>query len=490
MGANVVLTVSFIFYSLAIISIGLYSTKLRKKTTDDFVLANRELGPWASSLSASASAESGWVMLGLVGAAFTNGLATFWIVPGIAVGYLFNWFVIAERIRKTTTASGAVTMPQFFCDRFGKKSSMIKIIPIIIITLAMLGYVAAQMNAAGKAFNAVFLLPYWMGVVIGAFIIMAYTVTGGFRAVCWTDIIQAIFMVIALIGMPILVLIKLGGFSTILTQARAIDPALLTATAGKSGWTMFGFVVGFFGIGFGYPGQPHILARFMAAKDKATIRRGGIIAFVWFLLVYIGAIFFGLFAHVYFGNLADPEQALPLACNHFLPPILGGFVIAAIVAAISSTADSQLIVVSTIISRDVFPFFKKEKLSNSNNPNDIHHTDDFLQTQRLDRWVLVILGIIAVFFALTKNRIIFQFVLYAWSVLGAAFGPPVILGLLWKKANKTGALAGMITGTVVSIVWRNIPLLKGYVYELIPAFVLSFLAVWIGSLLVTSSEND
>jgi len=496
-GANAVLTLSFIFYSLAIIAVGLYSTKLKKKTTDDFVLANRELGPWASSLSASASAESGWVMLGLVGAAFTNGLATFWIVPGIAMGYLFNWFVIAERIRKTTTASGAVTIPQFFSDRFGKKSSMIKIIPVIIITLAMLGYVAAQMNAAGKAFNAVFSLPYWLGVIVGACIIMAYTVTGGFRAVCWTDIIQAIFMVIALIGMPILVLIKLGGLATILTQARAIDPNLLTATAGKSGWTMFGFVIGFFGIGFGYPGQPHILARFMAAKDKATIRRGGVIAFVWFLLVYIGAIFFGLFAHVYFGNLADPEQALPLACNHFLPPILGGFVIAAIVAAISSTADSQLIVVSTIISRDVFPFFKKGKSNNFNSTNEMNHTgspprisDDFLQTQRLDRWVLVILGVIAVFFALTKNRIIFQFVLYAWSVLGAAFGPPVILGLLWKKTNKTGALAGMITGTVVTIVWRNIPLLKGYIYELIPAFVLSFLAVWIGSLVVTSRGNN
>ena len=480
MDSGVVLAVSFIVYSAGIVGFGLYSTKLRKKTTDDFVLANRELGPWASSLSASASAESGWVMLGLVGEAYLFGAAAFWIVPGIACGYVFNWYVIAERLRKATAGSGAVTLPQYIMHRFGPGSASLRFISVAIITLAMLGYVAAQMNAAGKAFDAVFSLPYWLGVLAGAFIILTYTVTGGFRAICWTDIIQASFMFVALIVMPFVVLDKLGGYSSFLSQATAVDPNMLTFTYGNVGFALFGFVIGLLGIGLGYPGQPHILSRFMATKDSDSIKKGGSIALTWMVLVYLGAVFFGLFAKVYFGVLDDPEQALPLAVGEFLPPVLGGFVIAAIVSAICSTADSQLIVVSTTISRDVIPFFRKKPTQAG--------ADEFARTQRVDRWVLVILAVISIFFALTENRVIFEFVLYAWSGLGAAFGPVVVLGLLWKRTNKAGALAGMLTGGIVTIVWRNTECLKAIVYELVPAFILAFAAVVIVTL-VTSPDK-
>ncbi len=478
MDSNTILAISFVVYSLFIIGVGLYSTRSKKKTSDDFVLANRELGPWASALSASASAESGWVMLGLVGVAYVSGAAAFWIVPGIALGYIFNWFIIAERLRKVTTDSGAVTLPQYIMHRFGPKSPALRYIPVLIITLAMLGYVAAQMNAAGKAFDAVFSLPYWMGVLAGAVIILTYTVTGGFRAICWTDIIQASFMFVALIVMPFVVLTQLGGYGSFLEQVYKVDPAMMSFTYGKAGFAMFGFVIGLVGIGLGYPGQPHVLSRFMAAKDKDTIKKGGTIALTWMVLVYLGAIFFGLFAKIYFGELADPEQALPLAVNEFLPPVLGGFVIAAIVSAICSTADSQLIIVSTTISRDIIPYLKRQNL-----------TTEFEKTQSLDRWVLVTLAVISIFFALTENRVIFEFVLYAWSVLGASFGPVVIFGLLWKKANKAGAIAGMLTGLVVSLVWRNVPMLKSAVYELVPAFILAFLAMWLVSLVTAEKES-
>lgn len=478
MDNSLVLTLSFIVYSLFIIGFGLYSTKLRKKTTDDFVLANRELGPWAASLSASASAESGWVMLGLVGEAYLYGAAAFWIIPGIACGYLFNWFVIAERLRKVSLNGSIVTLPQYIVHRFGKNSKALLLIPTIIITAAMLGYVAAQMNAAGKAFDAVFSMPYWLGVLVGAGIILAYTITGGFRAICWTDIIQALFMFIALIIMPIVVLTKLGGYSNFLDSVHQVDSDLLSFTYGKVGFAMLGFIAGLFGIGLGYPGQPHVLSRFMAAKDSNTIKKGGMISISWMVIVYLGAIFFGLFAKVYFGEIADPEQALPLAIAEFLPPILGGFIIAAIVAAICSTADSQLIVVSSIISRDIIYIFKKNSSK-----------DDYQKTQNLDRIVLVILAFLSILFALSENRVIFTFVLYAWSVLGASFGPVVILGLLWKKTNKAGALTGMITGAVVSVVWRNIPSLKNAVYELVPAFILAFLAVLIVSLMTAKDEQ-
>ena len=483
METNTLLTISFIVYSVGIVLFGLYSTKAKKDTTDDFVLANRELGPWASSLSASASSESGWVMLGLVGETFVVGLSTIWILFGIGVGYMFNWFIIAERLRKFTTESGAVTLPQYISHRFDKNSKALIIIPVIIIVAAMLGYVAAQMNAAGKAFDAVFHLPYWIGVIAGAVIILTYTVTGGFRAICWTDIIQAFFMVIALIFMPFVVLNHLDGLSTALDKLNAMNPGLLTFTGQNTGFTLLGFILGMFGIGFGYPGQPQILARFMAAKDTKSVKRAGMIAFIWFLLVYIGAILFGLFARAYFGTLADPEQALPFACSEFLPPILGGFVIAAIVAAICSTADSQLIVISTTFSRDIIPFFKK-------NINTDNSASKIKVTQSLDRWILIILAIISVFFALTENRLIFEFVLYAWSAMGAAFGPVIILGLLWKKANKAGAIAAMVTGALVTVIWRNIPILKSTLYELVPAFVLAFLAMIIFSLFFKENQHE
>jgi Na+/proline symporter len=254
--SNVVVIISFAIYSLFIIGTGIYTTKLRKKTDADFVLANRELGSWSASLSASASSESGWVMLGLVGMAFSTGLSTAWVIPGIGAGYLFNWFVIAERLRKATSQMGALTLPQYISARFDPNSKMLRLIAVVIITTAMLGYVAAQMNSAG-----------------GALIVLAYTITGGFRAICWTDIIQASFMVVALVGMPFVVLSNLESFGGAMDTLRAADPSLLTFTGSNVGFAMFGFVIGLIGIGFGYPGQPQILARFMAARDKDTVTK-------------------------------------------------------------------------------------------------------------------------------------------------------------------------------------------------------------------------
>jgi len=344
------LIISFVVYTVGIVAIGLYSSRLRRKTTDDFVLANRELGPWVSALSASASSESGWVMLGLVGEAYLYGAAAFWIVPGIAAGYIFNWFVIADRLRKSSLNTGAATLPQYILHRYGKNSAALRFISVLIIGLAMLAYVAAQMTAAGKTFEATFSLSYFWGVLFGAVIILTYTVTGGFRAICWTDVVQATFMVVALIGMPILLIVKLGGYGEFLAMAEQVDPDMMSFSYGKVGFAMIGFVVGLLGIGLGYPGQPHVLSRFMAAKDSVTVKKGSRIALGWMTLAYLGAIFFGLFARIYYhgGGLADAEKALPTACAELLPPIIGGFVVAAIISAICSTADSQLIVVSSL----------------------------------------------------------------------------------------------------------------------------------------------
>jgi len=471
---NTRLALSFVVYTLGIIGIGLYSSRLRKKSSDDFVLANRELGPWVSALSASASSESGWVMIGLVGEAYLFGAAAFWIVPGIAAGYLFNWLVIAERLRASTTASGAVTLPQYILNRYGKDSAALRTISVVIIVLAMLTYVAAQMNAAGKAFEATFGLPYIWGVLAGAVVVLTYTVTGGFRAICWTDVVQATFMVIALVAMPVIMLVDLGGWGEFTNKVPQVDPDLLTFNYGKTGFALLVFVVGLLGIGLGYPGQPHILSRFMATKDTQAVRRAGRIALVWMLLAYLGAISFGLLAKTWNADLSDPEQALPFACVQLLPSVLAGFVVAAIVAAICSTADSQLMVVSTTISRDVLPLLRRKagRLSST--------ADTLLGT---DRIVLLILGVLATLLAAQQSRVIFHFVLYAWSAMGAAFGPVVILGLLWKRANKAGAIAGMLTGLIVTVVWRETDTLKAATDEWTPAFVLAFVAVWLVSMM-------
>jgi Na+/proline symporter len=246
---------------------------------------------------------------------------------------------------------------------------------------------------------------------------------------------------------------------------------VLTLSGGNAGFALLGFVVGLLGIGLGYPGQPHILSRFMAAKDSAAVKKGGVIAFIWFIIVYLGAIFFGVLARAHFGTLGDPEQALPLACGQLLPAIIGGFVIAAIVSAICSTADSQLIVVSSTLSRDVFGRGKDARAT------------DGTRYQMTDRLTLIVLGLIAVVFALTENRVIFTFVLYAWGVLGAAFGPLIILGLLWKRTNKAGAIAGMLVGSIVAVVWKEIDYLSSALYELVPAFILAFVAIVVVSLL-------
>lgn len=478
---NTWLILSFVVYTLGIVAIGLYSSKLRKETNDDFVLANRELGPWASALSASASSESGWVMLGLVGSAFTNGMAAFWIVPGIALGYIFNWYVLAERLRKATAATGAVTLPQYIMHRFGRDSKALRFISVTIIGLAMLAYVAAQMTAAGKTFEATFDLSYIWGVLLGAVIIMAYTVTGGFRAICWTDVVQATFMVVALIVMPLVMMAELGGYSEFLAKAQTTNPELLSFDSGETGFAMFGFVIGMLGIGLGYPGQPHVLSRFMAAKDEKTVKQGSRIALTWMALAYVGAVFFGVFARIYYGGgLADAEKALPTAVTELLPPIIGGFVVAAIVSAICSTADSQLIVVSSSISRDIMPMFR-DKATDA--------ASEFKRTQWTDRVVLIIMGAVAVGLAATESRVIFDFVLYAWSGLGASFGPVVLLGLLWKKANKAGAIAGMLTGLIVTVVWYNVPVLKGALYELVPAFFLALIATVVVSLMTQEKSK-
>jgi len=469
MESSLALTISFIVYTVGIIAVGLYSARFASRSTSDYLLARKGLGAWVTAISASASSESGWITLGLVGTAFNEGLAAIWVVPGCLLGYAFNWWLMARPIQKHASTHEVYTIPDLMASIYKDKALIIRWISVIVIFFMMTAYVAAQFNAAGKAFEAVFHLKYSLGVLIGVAIVVVYTVSGGFRAVAWTDFVQGILMWIALVFLPLLVMYHAGGPSEMFTKLAAIDPDLVNITSTKTSYAAVGLIIGWLGIGLGYPGQPHVLIRYMATKDEQSIKRGRFIAMTWGIFVFTGAVFLGLATRVVFGSLGDAEQALPIISIQLLPGVLAGLMLAAVLAAICSSADSQLLVASSSISHDLYARLTGKDL-------DSRHVIN------IDRIAVVGLGLLATLLALTANRVIFSFVLYAWAGLGAAFAPPLILGLLWKKATSTGAIAGAIVGFVTVVVWKNIPVLAGAIYELVPAFCLSLLVVWLVSL--------
>ncbi|MCP4246602.1 MAG: sodium/proline symporter [bacterium] len=455
-GGSVVLGVSFAVYSLAIVAVGLYSARYARRSDEDFFLAGRSLKSWVAALSASASSESGWVTLGLVGWAFSSGFKAYWIIPGCLCGFIFNWFVLAGRLSDESRRLGALTIPDYFALRFNERLPIVRVLSVIVILVAMMLYVAAQFAAAGKSFSAVFGgVEYWHGVLIGAAIVLVYTVTGGFRAVCWTDFLQALLMVGTLVVFPIYLLWREGGFGPTLDQLRSVDPTLLEFTPQATPIVFLGFLLGAgaLGINFGYPGQPHVLVRFMSLRDRREARMGGVIAVVWGLFVYWGAVTVGLFARaaaergtewaqiLFNTDAKSHELGLVLSAMHMLPGVLSGLVLAAVLAAICSTADSQLVVAGSSVASDLYT-----RLVGGGK-----QTSHLL----LNRVTIFVLGVIAVLLVIRQEVEVYTYVLtYGWAILGASFGPQMILALFWRRASYAGCIAGMLTGFVVAIVWK------------------------------------
>jgi len=449
-----VLSVSFSLYTLVIVAVGIYSAKFAKQSDEDYFLAGRSLGSWVAALSASASSESGWVTLGLVGWAFTSGVAAYWIIPGCLLGFIFNWFVVAGRLRDRSHELNALTIPDFFAFSFKERVPLLRTLSVIVILVAMLLYVAAQLAAAGKAFSASFSgVDYKYGVLIGAAVVLVYTVLGGFRAVCWTDFLQALLMVGTLVVFPVYLLVTQGGFSFVTDQLRAADPALLDLVPQKSGAALIGFLlgVGAMGINFGYPGQPHVLIRFMALRDRKAAIMGGVISVTWGLLVYAGAVTVGLMARAITQSGAawgqvllegkNEEVSLVLSAMNLLPGVLAGLVLAAVLAAICSTADSQLVVAASAAANDLYARIIRKNREASH--------------LLVNRLVVLAIGIGAVLLVIFDPKQVYKYVLtYGWAILGASFGPQTILLLLWRRSSYWGCVAGMLTGFVTAIAWQ------------------------------------
>lgn len=460
-----------IIYLVVILIIGFVTYKYMG-SLDDFLLGGRRLGAWALAISERASGESAWFLLGLPGLAYATGMSAFWTVIGCGFGIFLSWSLIAFRLRKETGKYNALTIPDYFEARFDDKSHTLRVISTVIILIFYTVYVGAQFIGAGKILNVTFGIPTLYGMLIGAGVVMFYTLMGGFLAVVWTDVVQGLIMALVSIGLPIIGIIEMGGINQFISGISKVGTEFLSINAGKTGQSLIlGLIIGSLGIGLGYMGQPHLLARYMAINKEKDVRQGLLVAMLWVLLAYWGAAFIGILGLSYLGphGVIDAEHIMPRLALILMPSLLAGFAISGAIAAMMSTADSQLLVSTSAVVEDIY-----RKL--------LRNTATQEQLVKLSRIFTIVISLIALLLAIGAKQLIFWLVLYAWAGLGASFGPPLLLSLWWKKTTKQGVFAGLVLGTLTVLLWYNIPTLKGIVYELVPAFFASLFAVIVVSL--------
>lgn len=483
------LIVSFIVYLVVVVVIGVFSARA-VGSQSEYLLGGHRLPGWAIAISERASGESAWILLGLTGAALSVGLGEVWTVIGCMAGIFFLWFFLGGRLRAALGDSDAITVPELLAQRFGDSNNSLRWIASLIIIFFFSFYVAAQMVGAGKILQktgiiteswAVFLPPETWGILLGACIVIAYTLLGGFRAVVWTDLLQGMIMIVALVALPLVGLVELR------EQQGAIGQALLAAgpekaswLGGKSGPAAFSLVLGGLAWGLGYMGQPHLLVRFMALPRASDARRYRWLAGGWTLLAYIGAFSIGLVSLGLYGSSrfgGDPEKVMPLLATELLPAWLAGIIISGAVAAMMSTADSQLLVVSSAFSEDMGRRILRRRLS--------------ARAQvALSRLVVFLVGAAAFALALASTKTVYGMVSYAWSGLGSSFGPVILLMLTWRRFNRGGALASLVVGTAATIVWIRIAALDAMVSHRFAAFALSLIAGVIFSLITERGHSS
>jgi sodium/proline symporter len=478
------LIIGLIIYSLVILAVGAVAARLNR-TLDSYLLADRRLGAWVAAFSERASGESAWLLIGLPGLAFATGAGTVWVGVGCCTGIAFSWFVIAAPLRRETARYGAITLAEYFEARHLDRSRVLRITATVIILFFFTFYVAAQFLAAGKVLHFYLGISPLQGMLIGAVLVGFYTAAGGLLAVSWTDLVQGIIMLVTLSVLPLAVLTEVGGPAGLQAKLAELGGQYLTLAPGDTGWAAFSGVAGSLAIGLGYMGQPHLVLRFMATSNQREIDKGRFIAVGWALIAFFGAIAIGLTGLAFFGPeamgegqlIADQEQLMPMMARHFMPEWVAVLMICGAIAAMMSTADSQLLSGASAVSEDIYralinPEASQEKLL------------------ALGRWATLGIGVVAFVLAWVADDFVYNMVLYAWAGLGAAFGPPLLLSLYWRRTSKAGVLAGFITGTVTVVVWYNVPILKGSIYEMIPGFLISLVACVAFSLLRPSNGEE
>ncbi|WP_165386932.1 sodium/proline symporter PutP [Vibrio vulnificus] len=476
---SIAITGTFIAYLILMVAIGVYAYK-KTSSSSDYFLGGRSLGPWPAALSAGASDMSGWLLLGLPGYAYAAGIESFWLAGGLLVGTWANWLVSAKRLRTYSIQTDALTLPEFLSRRFDDKSKLIQTISAFFILLFFLFYTSSGLVAGGKLFETVFGLDYSTAVIIGTLCVVSYTLFGGFLAVSWTDLVQGLLMAAALMIVPIAVME--GGFGQLATDMHNINPELLTLWNDAKGEPLSAIaIISLVAWGLGYFGQPHILARFKASRTNRELGTARRIAVGWTALSMAGAILVGLVGLVWVNGhpgteLADGEKIFMLLVNTVFHPVIAGILLAAILAAVMSTADSQLLVSSSALAEDFYKQVIKPDAS----------SQEIVMVGRIG---VVVISIIALILAMTPDSSVLGLVSYAWAGFGAAFGPAVVLSLYWKGMNRNGALAGILIGGITIVVWKQ--LTGGWfdVYEIVPGIIFSTIAIVGVSKLTGGADN-
>lgn len=465
--------ISFIGYMLVMLAIGFY---FYFKTSDlsDYVLGGRGLNPSVTALSAGASDMSGWLLLGLPGMMYKDGLVGSWIAVGLVIGAYVNWHYVAKPLRVYTHhLDDSITIPDYFANRFEDKGNVIRVVTAVVILLFYTLYTSSGLVGGAKLFEATFNIAYSDALLIGSFIIVSYTFLGGYNAVSWTDFIQGILMMLALVVTPVVVIYELGGVSSALNTLESINPAHLDIVSGAS----IVSIISLLAWGLGYFGQPHILVRFMSIRDEDEMSVAKNIGMSWMGISIIGSLCVGFFGLAYVvGNgvdLADNEKIFITLSQLVFNPWIAGFLLAAILAAIMSTVDSQLLVSSSVLTRDIYHSI-------------IHKDASEKELVWVGRVTVVAIAVIAWYLSTDKDSSVLGLVSYAWAGFGAAFGPIIILSLFNRDVTRMGAISGMVVGALTVIIYKQLDGGVFDIFELLPGFIFS----WITILLVSKYDGE
>lgn len=469
--------ISLALYFIGMIVIGVYAYFRQKNDVEGYMLGGRKLSPAVAALSAGASDMSGWLLLGLPGYMYGSGIVSFWIAGGLTVGAFVNYLLVAPRLRVYTEIAGnALTLPDFFANRFHDTSHLLRIVSAVVIIVFFTIYTAASLVSGGKLFESSLGLSYHTGLWVTAGVVVAYTLFGGFLAVSLTDFVQGVIMLVAMVLVPVVAFSDVGGLTASIETARTVNPDLFNI---MNGITAMG-AVSLMAWGLGYFGQPHIIVRFMAMRSHKDVPVACGIGMSWMIVSLVGALMVGLSGVAYIHNhnmeLTDHETIFLVFSQLLFHPLVSGFLLAAILAAIMSTISSQLLVASSSLTRDIYKLFLDKEATEA-------------RQVMIGRISVIGVALVAILFASDKTSSVLDLVSDAWAGFGAAFGPLVLFSLMWKRMNRNGALAGMIVGAVTVIIWIHGSIEIGgqpaskAIYAIMPGFLASAIATVVVSLM-------
>ncbi|MCP4137383.1 MAG: sodium/proline symporter PutP [bacterium] len=466
--------ITFIIYFLFLTAIGIYFFK-KTGSLEDYLLGGRNMGKWVTAISAQASDMSAWLLMALPGAVYSKGMPQAWIAIGLFLGTACNWGFVSRRLRVYTGKTNALTLSTFFENRFKDPTGFLRIFSAIIILIFFTLYASSGLKGAGMLFESMFGMDYRLAVSLGTLVIVVYTFLGGFQAVSWTDLVQGALMVVAIVVVPVMALSMVGGIDAVRTEMAAKNIAG-SLFSGKDITAIS--VISTLAWGLGYFGQPHILARFMGIRSAKELPRAMMIALTWVLISLAGAVIVGLVAIPMFANQGgmEAEKVFIYMISKLFNPWIGGILLAAILSAIMSTIDSQLLVSSSALTEDFYRKIIRKEASEK-------------EVVFVGRLCVIIISIIAMFLAYDPKSSILDLVSYAWGGFGAAFGPLVLFALFSRRTTWQSALAGMLTGTTVLVIWK-LTGLGATLYEIVPGFIANTLVILIVNLFVKQKNPE